>query len=200
MKSLLLILLLSLSGCVNLGGEQKPSVTYVLIDTRAATPATTLLPQILMVAPMRSSSFDDNDKLVFARATNSRGRYQWANWSERPSSRLDELLYNRLTQTRIYTQTVRDDNDVLAQQLLTTELLDFYHDARTAPGQIKARLRATLYDTQQHSVIAQQVFEQSREVSTFDAAGAATAFNLASTALIDDVVSWLTPTTTTQRQ
>jgi cholesterol transport system auxiliary component len=104
---------------------------------------------------------------------------------------LSELLFSRLMTSRIYTNTVPEDSDVTAERLLTTELLSFYHDASTQPGQVRVRMRATLYDNQQHVLISQRVFEQSAAVKTYDAAGAAAAFNLASTALLDEVVSWL---------
>lgn len=191
MKSLILLLAIMLSGCVNLGGETRPNTTYILLDTRSAQVAAVPQPQTLMVATTRSNGYDDNDKLVFSRTANTRGVYQLARWSERPSSRLSELLFSRLMNSRIYTNTVPEDSDVTAERLLTTELLSFYHDASTQPGQVRVRMRATLYDNQQHVLISQRVFEQSAAVKTYDAAGAAAAFNLASTVLLDDVVSWL---------
>jgi cholesterol transport system auxiliary component len=42
-------------------------------------------------------------------------------------------------------------------------------------------------------LLARKTFEQTVPVSTFNAAGAANAFNVASTLLIDDVLTWLTP-------
>lgn len=187
----IMLLTASLGGCVNLGGEQRPSTTYVLMDAHTATPAATPQAHTLMVAPMRSSSFDDNDMLVFASTANTRGRYQLARWSQRPSGRLSELLFSRLTDSQIYANTAHIDGDIVADQLLTTELLSIYHDASTQPGQVKISVRVTLYDHQQHRLLAQKVFAQNVAVNTFNAAGAATAFNLASTALIDDIVAWL---------
>jgi cholesterol transport system auxiliary component len=189
MKSLIWVLMLA--GCVNLGGETRPSTTYVLLDTHSTTAASAQQSQTLMVAPIRTSSFDDNDKLVFARTANTRAVYQLARWSERPSSRLNELLFSRLSNSRVYANIVPDDSDVIADRLLTADLLSFYHDASTQPGQVNVRMRVTLYDNLQHILIAQRVFEQDVVVKTYDAAGAATAFNLATTALLDDVVNWL---------
>ncbi|NOT16689.1 MAG: hypothetical protein HOP20_01310 [Sulfuriferula sp.] len=194
MKSGIIILLLAaLGGCVNLGGEQRPSTTYLLTDAHIATPNAHPQAHTLMVAPMRSSSFDDNDALVFANTANTRGRYQLARWSQRPSSRLGELLFNRLIASQIYTSIAHTDSDIVADRLLTTELLSLYHDASTQPGQVKISVRATLYDNQQHSLLARKTFEQTVPVATFNAAGAASAFNIASTQLIDDMLTWLTP-------
>ncbi|BBO99394.1 ABC-type transport auxiliary lipoprotein family protein [Sulfuriferula nivalis] len=189
MKSLILVLMLA--GCVNLGGETRPSTTYILLDAHSASAASAQQSQTLMVAPIRTSSFDDNDKLVFARTANTRAVYQLARWSERPSSRLNELLFSRLSNSGVYANIVPDDSDVIADRLLTADLLSFYHDASTQPGQVYVRMRFTLYDNQQHMLISQRIFEQTAAVKTYDAAGAATAFDQATTALLDDVVNWL---------
>ena len=187
----IMLLAASLGGCVNLGGEQRPSTTYVLMDSHTATRVVTPQAHTLMVAPMRSSSFDDNDMLVFASTANTRGRYLLARWSQRPSARLGELIFSRLTGSQVYANTGHTDSIILADRLLTTELLEFYHDTSTQPGQIKISVRATLYDNQQNTLLARKVFEQTVPVQQFNAAGAASAFNIASTTLIDEMVSWL---------
>lgn len=191
MKYIILLVVVMLTGCVNLGGETRPSTTYILLDTQSAPVAITPQAQTLMVATMRSTGFDDNDKLVFARSANTRSVYQLARWSERPSSRLNELLFSRLINSRVYANIVPDDSDVTADRLLTADLLSFYHDASTQPGQVIVRMRVTLYDNLQHVLISQRIFEQVVALKTYDAAGAATAFNLASTALLNDIVAWL---------
>lgn len=198
LKKLLLILLVSLlGGCINLGyNAQDPSrQTYVLSDTLAVKPVLQISqPHTLLVEATRSNSYDDNQALVFSRAPHTRGHYQYAHWSELPSVRLGELLFNRLANANLYTAVVQADSDARADLHLSTQLLAFYHDASSNPGQVRIELRAELFDTLHHRLIARRLFEQTFAVKNYNAAGAATAFNLATGALLNNLTTWLAST------
>ena len=193
-KLFIALLISLLSGCINLGYSAKdPSrETYVLRDLPASKiTVQTSLPHTLLVESTRSNSFDNNQALVFSHAPNTRGHYQYAHWGALPSVSFGELLYNRLANANLYATVVNADSDASADRHLATELLSFYHDASSNPGQVRVVLRAELFDTIHHRLIARRVFEEDVPLRSFDAAGAAAAFNVATGAILNDLTTWL---------
>ena len=194
-KSLFIALFISLlGGCVSLDLSPKniPSIVYVLADAPAPPlPVGPSHPHTLLVEATHASTYDDNEDLVFSSKPNTRGRYKYARWSERPSVKLSELLFNRFVNAQLYATVVNAGSDVTADRRLSTELLAFYHDASTNPGKVHIALRAELFDTLHHRLIARRLFEQNTPLVSYDAAGAAAAFNLANQALLTDISNWL---------
>lgn len=193
-KALIPLLIASLGGCVNLGlnSDDHQRQTFVLEDlpgSRPAIPATQ--PYALLVENTRSSSFDNNESLVFSRSPHTRGRYQYAHWSELPSVRWSELLFARLANSSLYATVVDANSDVSADRHLSTELLSFYDDASTEPGYVRVELRAQLIDSKQQRLIARRVFVQNVPLTRFNAVGAAAAFNSAAHGILDDLTEWL---------
>lgn len=191
-----LIMLLStlLGGCVNLGTDSKgaSSVIYVLADMPAATPRPgPALPYTLLIEPTHTSAYDNNIALVYSRTPDTRGHYKYARWSERPSVRLSELLFDRLSSANLYATVADSNSDVIADRRLATELVSFYHDASTDPGHVHVALRAELFDIPHRRLISRHLFEEDIPVKSYNAAGAAAAFNLATQALLNDIVTWL---------
>ncbi|MHB8847785.1 MAG: ABC-type transport auxiliary lipoprotein family protein [Burkholderiales bacterium] len=193
-KALLPLLIASLAGCVNLGDNSSDHLrqTFVLEDLPGNRPAiTVVLPYTLLVETTRSSSFDNNESLVFSRSPHTRGRYQYAHWSELPSVRWSELLFARLSNSPLYATVVDANSDVSADRHLSTELLSFYDDATTQPGYVRVELRAQLIDSKRHRLIARRVFVQNVPLTSFNAAGAAAAFNIAAHNILNDLTKWL---------
>jgi cholesterol transport system auxiliary component len=75
--------------------------------------------------------------------------------------------------------------------LLDTELVEFYHDATSNPGQMRLVLRAELVDMKQRKLLGRRVFEQQVPLASYDAAGAAQAASLAVSRTLDDLTGWL---------
>ncbi len=196
-KALIPLLIVSLGGCVNLGlnsGEHQRQ-TFVLEDLPGSRPVVAVTqPYTLLVENTRSSSFDNNDSLVFSRTPHTRGRYQYAHWSELPSVRWSELLFARLANSSLYTTVVDANSDVRADRYLSTELLAFYDDASSNPGFVHVELRAQLIDSKQHRLIARRVFVQNAALTSFNATGAAAAFNVAAHDILNDLTAWLAAT------
>ena len=205
MKTLLLACLLSatLGGCFSLGTNKNvPIVTYQLRDSGNVTQAAQPNPRSLLVLPTASNSFYDTNSMAFSRAPDTRGLYQFALWTERPARRLSSLLLARLDAEHAFASVAQAGGGVKGDWLLNTELLAFYHDAVTAPGSVRVALRADVVDVRSRSLIARKRFDVSVPAASYDAAGAAQAFNLATSTLLDQVSSWLRalPMTDTVRQ
>jgi cholesterol transport system auxiliary component len=75
--------------------------------------------------------------------------------------------------------------------LLDTELIEFYHDAVSEPGQVRLALRAELVDLKQRKLLGRRVFEQQVALTRYDAAGAAEASSLAVSRVLDELTPWL---------
>lgn len=182
-----------LSACFSFGGSNGTShQVYVLHD--AATfilPAHAIQPHVLVIDPTYSNSYDDDIHLVYSRQDDTRGHYQYAEWSELPSSRMSELIFNRLSQSGIYHIVLNARNDADADRSLSTELLDCYHDAHQNPGSAIIRLRADLYNQNTHQLIARKIFTARAPVAQYTSAGAAMAFNQAEAHLLDALSEWL---------
>lgn len=186
----------ALTGCVSLGdSSDTPAVVYyVLNDAEPAAAASAVQPPVaataLRVHDTTSGSFYDTDRLVFSRAADTRGHYQFARWTERPGKRFADLMRARLDRQGIW-KVSAGDGYVGADWLLDTELIEFYHDASSNPGQVRLVLRADLIDTRQRTLLGRRVFEQQVALASYDAAGAAQASSQAVSRVLDDLTGWL---------
>jgi cholesterol transport system auxiliary component len=183
-----------LGGCVSLGNssDTPAAVYYVLNDV---APAAAPLPPAVDTAPSlrvldtTTGSFYDTDQLVFSRSADTRGLYQFARWTERPGKRFAELMRTRLERQGGW--NVASGSYVRADWLLDTELVEFYHDAASDPGQVRLVLRANLIDIKQRKLLGQRVFEQQVPLANYDAAAAAQASSQAVGRVLDDLTGWL---------
>ena len=82
---------------VDVGHDTGLQSQYRIVDSGpAATARARPLGRELLVSPVPNSAVDDSFSLAFSRAPNQRAAYQFATWSDRPSSRLAQLLVERL--------------------------------------------------------------------------------------------------------
>ena len=196
MKSALVLAALSLvlTGCVNLGEKTKiPAVVYyVLNDPVSATDPAPLRAdaKTLLVLDTTTGSFYDTDQLVFSRSAGTRGQYQFARWTERPGKRFADLMRTRLDRQGAWNVSAAGGY-VRGDMLLDTELVEFYHDAASEPGQMRLVLRAELVDLKHRTLLERRVFAQQIPLATYDAAGAAKASNQVVGRVLDDLTTWL---------
>ncbi|MFN3716355.1 MAG: ABC-type transport auxiliary lipoprotein family protein [Thiobacillus sp.] len=195
MKALALAaLVLALAGCVNFGDRADSiAVTYYVLDDTAAVPARQTLDgtaPTLLVLDTTTSSFYDSDALAFSRASGTRGQYQFARWTERPGKRFSDLLRARLDAQGAW-RVAAAGGHVRGDQLLDTELIEFYHDASSAPGTLRLVLRAELIDLGSRALVKRRTFEQAVPLATYDAAGAARAASEATARTLDELSAWL---------
>lgn len=188
-------LALVLAGCVNFGEQPNaPAMVYYVLDDPAPAPAAASVRSAaapaLLVLDTATGGFYDTDQLVFSRSAGTRGQYQYARWTERPGKRFADLMRARLDRQGAW-QVSAAGGYVRGDVLLDTVLMEFYHDAASAPGQVRLALRAELVDLKQRKLLGRRVFEQQVPVPTYDAAGAAEASSLAVSRALDDLSAWL---------
>ena len=196
MKSALFLAALSLmlTGCVNFGEKANtPAMVYFVLNDPVPTADPAPLradAPTLLVLDTTTGSFYDTDQIVFSRSAGTRGQYQFARWTERPGKRFADLLRARLDRQGAWNVSA-SGGYVRGDMLLDTELVEFYHDAASEPGQMRLVLRAELVDLKQRTLLGRRVFEQQVPVATYDAAGATQAANLAASRALDDLSAWL---------
>lgn len=190
-----LSLALVLTGCVNFGlaGEDDPRaiVYYVMEDAGRTAQAATPAQRTLLLADTTAGAFYDTDGMAYSSASGTRGYYQFARWSERSGKRFADLLLARLEREKIFAAVAQSGSNVRGDLLLTTDILDLYHDAVQQPGFVKLELRAEVTDLKTRTLLARKTFVQSVPVSSFDAAGAHKAFNQAATRTLNEIADWL---------
>jgi len=144
----------------------------------------------LLVLDTATGGFYDTEQLIFSRSAGTRGQYQFARWTERPGKRFAELMRVRLDRQGAWHVSAAGGY-VRGDMLLDTELIEFYHDAVSQPGQVRLVLRAELVDLKQRKLLGRRVFEQQVALATFDAAGAAQASSQAVSQALDELTAWL---------
>jgi cholesterol transport system auxiliary component len=183
----------ALTGCISLGNSSDtPATVYYVLSDLTPQPATTPTESAptLRVLDTTASNFYDTEKMVFSRSADTRGLYQFARWTERPSKRFAELMRSRLDHQGVWSVSAGGGH-VRSDRLLNTELIEFYHDAASNPGQVRLVLRASLVDIQQRKLLGSRVFEQQVPLASYDAAAAAQASSLAVSRVLDDLSAWL---------
>lgn len=192
-KKLLPLTALLLSACFSLTGKDSPAVVnYVLEDKTATTQTATITdPRTLLVLDTTTTGFYDNESMVYSGAPGTRAQYQYARWTERPGKRFSDLLRTRLADQSGFASVLVAGGQARGDLLLDTELTEFYHEAETSPGSVRVALRAELIDLKTRKLLSRKTFERRTPVGSYDAAGAATGFNRATSGILDDVVAWL---------
>lgn len=187
------MLAMSLSGCVSLSGSKNTSVivTYLLADAGHAAPVAATNPRTLLLLDTATSAFYNTESMAFSRTPGTRGLYRYARWTERPGKRIGDLLLARLESGRAFSTVASTGSGVKGDWVLDTELQEFYHQAGVAPGSAHLEMRAEVVDLRNRRLVARQRFEQQVPASAYNAAGAADAFNVATTRLLDEMESWL---------
>lgn len=183
------------AGCISVdvgGPGTDATIQYRIADQAAApAPAAKRLDRALLVSPTSGGSVDDSLSLAFARTAQGRAAYQFATWSDRPSQQLSMLLIDRVAARRSFDFVSILGSGVGAELQLNLTVVDFYHDAQPTPAVARARITVELVDRTTREQLGRRTFAASAPVATANAAGAAAALSVASTAVIDQIVAWL---------
>ncbi len=186
-----------LAGCVSVdvghdGGataQYRLSAPTAAVSAATAAPAAKPLARELVIAPVAGSSIDDSFSLAFARNPPSRAPYQFATWSERPSTQLAQQLVDRLAARRSFASVALLGRGIGGDLQLNLVVVDFFHDV--AAGAAQVRVHVELVDRLSRRLIARQSFTATATVPQANAAGAAAGLSAAANQVLDGVVTWL---------
>lgn len=187
-----------LAACISLdvGGPGTDATLQYRINDRAAAGQKPAAPakHRLLVAPITGGSVDDSLSLAFARSAQGRAAYQFATWSDRPSQQLALLLIDRLGARSSFESVSLLGSGVGGDLQLNLAVVDFYHDARTTPGNAEVRITVELVDRWGREQVGRRTFGAVAPAATANAAGAATALSVATATVLDQLVEWLETT------
>lgn len=180
-----------LGGCASFGPQEAQHYYVLEASPTAAKTVVTPRTATLLVAPTTVSGFYETQDIVYSRTPGMRAYYQLHTWAEGPGRRLSELLLMRLERAGSFSTVAAVLGGVKGQVILGTHLAEFYHDAATVPGSVKVVVTAELTDPVRRALLARRTFERSVPAPSYDAPGAVQAFNVAVTALLDDIAAWV---------
>ncbi len=190
-RLVMLVGLLVLAGC-GLTGPRQAATWYVLEDQGRTAPAPRPAWQdTLLLRETDAPTFYQGPALIYSRAAGTRGQYQYARLTEWPAPRITQLLRQRLEQSALFQAVAPLGTGVSGGYQLNTRLLDFYHDATQAPGEVVLVLEAELIRRTDASLLGRTRIETRAAAASHDAAGAAGAANTALTLALDRITAWL---------
>lgn len=192
MNTRLIIFSLLFLGACSLSGPRQAATWYVLEDRGAASVgATPAWPGTLLIRETDAPTFYQSSALAYSRAPGTRGHYQYARQAELPAPRIAQLIRQRLEQSAIFPAVAPLGSGVEGGYQLNTRLLDFYHDAARAPGEVKLLLEVELVRRGDARLLGRTRIETSAPAPSHDAHGAAQGANAALTQALDRLTAWL---------
>ncbi len=192
MKALLLCLSLALGACSFT--QPRPATTWYMLEDQgsAQVAGQPLWLDTLLLRETDAPGFYQSDAMAYSRTAGTRSHYQYAHLTEPPGPRIDQLLRGRLEQSGLFTAVAALGSGVTGSYQLNPRLLDFYHDATQAPGEVKLLLEVELLRRGDAHRIALTRIAVHAPAPSFDARGAAQGANSALTQALDQITAWLT--------
>lgn len=190
MRGMASIALLALVGCASLSA--KDAQRYFVLEAAPAKvgPVSARSRTTLLIAPTSASAFYDTQEIVFSRVPGQRGYYQLSSWTEPPARTFDRLLVARLEARGAFATVVQTTSGVRGTLLLRVQLVEMFHDVTHDPGQVRIWIEAELSDPAMRKLMVKQNFVVAAPTPSADAVGAVQAFNVAVTAILDEVTAW----------
>lgn len=190
---------LSVAACSLPGQPKRPVTHFILADAAApASRAGAAKPATLLLHEMEAAPFQQDTRLIHSRAAGTRAHYQYAAWSEPAPRRLTWLLRQRLQAAGVFAAVAPLGAGVVGDYQLNTRLIDFYHDAATAPGQARLVLEVELVERAAARLVARRIFVAQTPLTRYDAEAAAEAaaeaLGGAANEVLDAVIAWLAAT------
>jgi ABC-type uncharacterized transport system auxiliary subunit len=192
-----------LSACVSVkvGNETGLQSQYQLVDIRAS-PSTPSAPapapastrpagRELLISPLPGNSLDDSFALAYSSAPQQRAAYQFASWSDRPSTQLAQLLVDRLATHSGFSSVALSGRGVGGDLQLNLVVNDFYHDASDSPGIARVDVAAELVDRNRRKLIARGRFTATSPLEQSNAPAASLALSRATSDVLDQLVRWV---------
>ena len=174
---------------VGVGEDGKIQTQYLLADLapkpeRRAAP----IARRLLITPV-PSAIGETFSIAYSRAAQQRSFYQFATWTDRPSTRIVRMLVDRIEARGMFTSVALLGNSVGGDLLLNITVVDVIHDVTTATGRIE--IQAELIERRGRRLVARQRFSAGAPVAQENAPAAVAALSRAITTIIDELVPWL---------
>lgn len=211
-----------LAGCGSLLAPGQPTVWYQLEDRPSASAssgpvghpaaparpggpgasteaAPTTTPPRLMLSALGAGALYESTGIVYGRSPGQRAYYQYANWAERPSSRLVALLDGRLNdrlrreppESRDFAWVALDTSGLVGDWLLGLRVREFYHDASGPRERAVVEVDAELLDWQARTLLARHRFRAEAPLAASTVTEAVAGLSVATSSVLDQLADWL---------
>lgn len=182
-----------LAACVAAAPAPPPPFTYDFGLSAPPMAVAAPLPGALAIAAVTAPAWLAGDGIIYRLAYDDAARpqiYSQSRWSVAPAELLRERLKQRLAGV-VAGGLIDDASPVAADYRLQLELEEFSQVfAARDRARAVVRIRASLIDPRQGSLLAQQAFSAERPAAP-DAAGAARGLREASDHVLDRLAAWL---------
>jgi cholesterol transport system auxiliary component len=180
------------AACISLGlgGEGSPQAQYRLEDLSPKIQArATPIDRRLLLSSIPSEAIGDTHSMAYSRAEQQRQFYQFASWTDRPSTRILQLLTDRIESRAMFESVSRLGGGIGGGLILNVGVNEFIHDVRT--GTARVEITAELIERRGRNLVDRKRFTVSAPVAAENAPSAVAAFSRALTTLLDELVPWL---------
>jgi cholesterol transport system auxiliary component len=184
------------AGCfsIGLGGEGTALAQYRLEDlSPKVQPRAAPIDRRLLISTLPSESIGDTYSMAYTKAAQQRQFYQFASWTDRPSSRVVQLLADRIEARNLFESVSRLGGGVGGGLILNIAVNDVVHDVRDNTARIQ--VTAELIERRGRNLVERKKFVASAPVAQESAPAAVAATSRALTTLLDELVPWLERTT-----
>lgn len=182
----------SMAGCfsIGLGGEGTALAQYRLEDLAPKLqPRVTPIDRRLLLSTLPSETIGDTYSMAYTMAAQQRQFYQFASWTDRPSTRVVQLLTERIEARRIFESVARLGSGVGGGLILNVGVNEVVHDVGS--GTARVEVTAELIERRGRNLVERKRFTASSPVTQENAPGAVAALSRALTTLLDELVPWL---------
>ncbi len=183
---------LLLAGCGGLRATAQPSPAYYTLDwpdtdsAPAPAPAGPDAPTLLILPPRAAAGFD-GQRIIYLRERHRLEYFARSEWVDPPARMLGPLLVRSLQRSGAYRAVMLAPTVSRGTLQLETQLLMLQHEFLSRPSQVRLRLRATLSESRNHTVLASRDFEAVVTATEDTPYGGVRAANLAVQALLSQV-------------
>jgi cholesterol transport system auxiliary component len=181
-----------MAGCfsIGLGGEGTALAQYRLEDLAPKQqPRATPIDRRLLISTLPSESVGDTYSMAYTKAPQQRQFYQFASWTDRPSSRVVQLLSERLEARAMFESVSRLGAGIGGGLILNIGVNEFVHDVPA--GSARVEVTAELIQRRGRELIERKRFTASAPVAQENAPSAVAAMSQALTTLLNELVPWL---------
>lgn len=195
MKAAALLLAALLAGCAT-SGPHEP-FRYFVLDAPAAAasapmaPAPASVEATLLVLPTVAAPFYATQEMVYSKTEGTRAYYQFSSWTEPADTAVTRALLARIDAARVFRTVALAGNGMRGSLVLSTQLLEIYHDASSSPGMATIVVAAELRDPAKRAMVARRTFTVAVPATSFDAAGAVQGFRVGLGRLGNEMTAWL---------
>lgn len=185
-KSLRLLSFSMLTACGSLIPQSIPKDVFILASKQEIfCDSSKLNATQINVKEQDSPDFFRTQKIIF-RKDSKLGSYQFAEWSEAVTLRIERLISESL---RCKGFQISNSSDSINQSAVSIKfaVLDFSHEASTQPGKFKGTFRVTKI---KDAEVSEKLFSIESELITYDAEGARKAADVVVEQLLKKVIEF----------